>query len=150
MKKIKKKITLSEHGSRHLKKLKKYSDNFNQVFKFFFEVNRRSLITFCGSNIEVEFDINSPNAKEIFKLFEDGKYNKTSIIKTKHPNLVKSVLIGKKGWGLWRKEWGEGIVKGLFKKDEILKEFEDRKIIIPKCFLIEFYNVIYKYDFNNF
>lgn len=108
------------------------------------KVNRTGLITFCGSNVEVQFDIDGPSGKETFKFFEDGKYSKTSIIKTKHPNIVKSVITGKKGWGLWRKQWSEGIREGSFLKQDIFDEFSSRGIIIPESFLQEFLNSIYK------
>lgn len=103
------------------------------------------MITFCGSHTEVIFDVNGISGKEVFKNYEDGKYSKgKSQIITKHPNIATSVLIGKKGWGLWVKEWSMGIREGTFTKKEIFDEFEKRRIIIPENFLQEFYNKIYK------
>lgn len=139
-----KQITQSTNGSRHERKLKKYSESFNQNFKFFLEINRKGLITFCGSVIEIEFDVNGFSSKDVFKKFEDGFYSKKEIIKSRHPNIVKSVLIGKKGWGLWRKQWSEGIRDGSFTRYEILEEFSKLKIEIPDCFMKEFLNAIYK------
>lgn len=112
------------------------------MFKFFFQVNRKKIITFCGVEVIVEFDINGPDGKLCFRNFEDGKYSKCDSIKTKHPNIVKSVIIGKKGWGLWRKEWSEGISEGLFRKQEILDEF--KSIEIPNSFLKELDDFVYK------
>jgi hypothetical protein len=112
------------------------------MFTFFFLVNRRDLITFCGSIIEVGFDPNGVSGKECFRLYEDGYYKGGKSIITKHPNIVKSVLIGKKGWGLWVDQWTEGIVDWSLTKEEILKEFEIRGIEIPDSFLKDFHNTI--------
>ena len=127
-----------------MKKNKKYSEGFNTSFKFFYEVYRKDIITFCGSAINVEFDINEPSAKETFKNFENGKYKLVEVIKTRHPNIVKAVLTGKKGWGLWRDEWAKGIWEGSFLKAEILDEFSSRNVTIPESFMTEFKQSIYK------
>lgn len=114
------------------------------MFIFFFQVNRRGLITFCGSNIEVEFDPNEVSGKECFRLYEDGYYKGGKTIITRHPNIVKSVLIGKKGWGLWVDQWTEGIVDWTFTKEELLNEFVKVNIEIPESFLKDFENTIEK------
>ena len=114
------------------------------MFSFFFQVNRRDLITFCGSIIEVEFDPNGVSGKECFRLYEDGYYKGGKPIITRHPNIVKSVLIGKKGWGLWVDQWTEGIVDWTFTKEELLNEFVKVNIEIPESFLKDFENTIEK------
>jgi hypothetical protein len=114
------------------------------MFSFFFQVNRSGIITFCGSIIEVEFDPNGVSGKECFRLYEDGYYKGGKSIITRHPNIVKSVLIGKKGWGLWVDQWIEGIVDCTFTKEEILNEFYKRGVEIPDSFLTEFKNLIEK------
>ena len=114
------------------------------MFIFFFQVNRRGLITFCGSIIEVEFDPNEVSGKECFRLYEDGYYKGGKTIITRHPNIVKSVLIGKKGWGLWVDQWTEGIVDWTFTKEELLNEFVKVNIEIPESFLKDFENTIEK------
>jgi len=114
------------------------------MFSFFFQVNRRDLITFCGSIIEVEFDPNGVSGKECFRLYEDGYYKGGKSIITRHPNIVKSVLIGKKGWGLWVDQWTEGIVDWTFTKEELLNEFVKVDIEIPESFLKDFENTIEK------
>ncbi len=113
------------------------------MFLFFFSSNRRGVITFCGTHTDVIFDPNGPDCKECFRLFEDGFY-KNKPITSRHPNIVKSVLIGKKGWGLWVQEWTDGIVDWTFTKEEILGNFENNKIEIPDSFLKEFENVLDK------
>lgn len=128
-------------GSRHLRKIRKYSNNFNRMFSFFFLVNRKNLISFCGSIIDIEFDVNGVSGKECFRLYEDGHYKNRKII-TKHPNLVKSILIGKKGWGLWLDQWTDGIVDWSFTKEEILSDFEKLNIEIPESFMKDFDNTI--------
>jgi hypothetical protein len=134
-------------GDRHIRKLKKYSDGFNRMFLFFFLINRRDLITFCGSNIEIKFDLNSPDAKEAFRLWEDGKW-KGSIITTRHPNILKSLIIGKKGWGLWRNQWTDGISEGLFTYSDIMDEFTKRGIEIPEPLILEFNKELYNKKIN--
>jgi hypothetical protein len=55
---------------------------------------------------------------------------------------LKSVLIGKKGWGLCVDQWTEGIVDWTFTKEDILNEFKKVDVEIPDPFLIEFNNTI--------
>lgn len=123
--------------------MKKYSESFNKVFLFFFLLNRRDIITFCGSNTEVIYNRNGPSSKEAFKLYEDGFY-KNRVIETKHPNILKSVLIGKKGWGLWAKEWACGVVDWTFTEEEILSIFSEKNVDIPKPFLLDFHNIVHR------
>jgi hypothetical protein len=114
------------------------------MFSFFLKVNRTGLIEFCGTPTEVYFDVNGYSCKECFRLYEDGFYKGGKPIITKHPNILKSVLIGKKGMGLWFDQWSEGIVDWAFTKEDILGEFEKRGVEIPESFLIEFNNLINK------
>ena len=65
-------------------------------------------------------------------------------IKTRHPNIVKGVLIGKKSWGLWLNEWTDGIVEGSFTRNEILDEFTKNGISIPESLLTDFNNRLYQ------
>lgn len=69
--------------------------------------------------------------------FENGVFKFKEKIRTRHPNILKSVIISKKGWGLWVKEWSLGIGDGLFSKKEILDEFKNRKIELPESFIKE-------------
>jgi hypothetical protein len=105
-------------------------------------VNRSGLITFCGSIIEVDFDLNGVSGKECFRLYEDGHYKGGKPIVTRHPNIVKSVLVGKKGWGLWLDQWTDGIVDWTFTKKDILDEFDNLGIEIPESFIKDFNNTI--------
>lgn len=141
---IKKQITQSSYGSRHERKLKRFSNNFNRMFNFFLEVNRKKVITFCGSEVEIVFDINGDDGKTTFRKFDDGHFSKGQPIITKHPNIVKSVIIGKKGWGLWRKEWCQGIAQSLFLRTEILELFEEKNIIIPESLIKEFEDFLWE------
>ena len=63
---------------------------------------------------------------------------------TRHPNILRGVVIGKKAWGLWIDQWSDGIVDWTFTLEEILKEFEDRNIVIPESLLKDFHNRILK------
>lgn len=118
------------------------------MFTFFLQVNRTGLITFCGSNIEernkIVFSPEGEDGKYCFRKFENGQYKEGVPIITRHPNILKSVLIGKKGWGLWRDQWTDGIVEWSFTREEILNEFFDKNIEIPESFLKEFDDFIEK------
>lgn len=63
-------------------------------------------------------------------------------IKSRHPNILRSVLIAKKSWGLWVQEWTDGIVDWTFTKEEILSQFDE--IEIPESFMNDFENVLHK------
>lgn len=113
-------------------------------------VRKSGLIDFCGERVDVEFDVSGPCGRECFRMFEDGQYNKNNRakIRTRHPNIVKMVIEGKKGWGLWINQWSEGISEGSFTKNEILNEFEIRNITIPESFRQDFENRIWRYRLN--
>lgn len=113
------------------------------MFNFFLESNRKGILTFCGSDINIEFDINNVNGKRCFRNFDNGQYKLKPII-TKHPNIVKSVIIGKKSWGLWLNQWVDGIIEFSFTKEEILEEFNKLGIVIPESLLLDFDNRIEK------
>lgn len=76
-------------------------------------------------------------------MFEDGQFKGIQIV-SRHPNIVKSVIVGKKGWGLWVGQWTDGITEWSFTREEILEEFKNRKIKIPESFLKDFDNVLQK------
>jgi hypothetical protein len=54
------------------------------------------------------------------------------------------VITGKKGFGLWRDQWSDGIVECSFSKEEIMNEFSLREIEIPAPLLKEFDDFIWK------
>lgn len=114
------------------------------MFTFFLKSYRSGILTFCGTNVEVDFDINGDEGKYCFRKYENGQYKKEEIPKTRHSNILKGVLIGKKSWGLWKDQWTDGINDWTFTKEEIFKEFEDKGIIIPLSFIKEFENLIEK------
>lgn len=131
-------------GSRNTRKLKKYSDNFNKMFEFYFKLNRSGLVTFCGDKVNIDFDVNGSEGKFAFREYENGKFRLINPI-TRHPNILKSVIIGKKGWGLLVKQWSEGIASGLFTKFEFFELIKEYNIDIPESFLIEFNNSVWKH-----
>jgi len=104
---------------------------------------RSGLLTFCGSDVKVEFDLNSDDGKFGFRRFENGE-TKLHNVKSCHPNVLRCVIIGKKSWGLWVDQWTDGIVECSFTKDEILDQFYQRNIKIPEPFLLDFENTILK------
>jgi hypothetical protein len=109
------------------------------MFEFFFKIHRSGLIDFCGAIVNIDFDINGSDGKFAFREYDNGRFKFINPI-TKHPNILKSVICGKKGWGLWLNTWCEGIVEWSFTKEEILNEFSVRGIIIPKPLMNDFEN----------
>ena len=89
-------------------------------------------------------DVTEIEGKNVFRKYDNGHYKHNVLIKTRHPNIVKSVLIGKKSWGLWLNEWCDGIVEGSFTKDEILNEFTSNGIQIPESLLNDFHNRLHQ------
>lgn len=75
-------------------------------------------------------------------MFDNGYYKGGKDIITCHPNIVRSVLIGKKSWGLFLNEWADGIAEGSFTKYEILEEFNKNGIPIPEPLYNDFCNRI--------
>jgi hypothetical protein len=112
------------------------------MFKFFLESYRKGLLTFCGEDVQVDFDLNGDDGKITFKKFDNGEFKFKEIVSC-HPNIVKGVIVGKKSWGLWSNEWTDGISEGLFTKKEILDEFVKRNIEIPEPFMIDFENKLF-------
>lgn len=111
------------------------------MFNFYLSVYRTGLITFCGVGVDVDFDVNSSDGKFAFREYDNGRFKlKTPV--SRHSNILKGVIIGKKGWGLWLNTWSEGIVEYSFTKDEIIKEFNQRNIEIPEQLMRDFDNRI--------
>ena len=111
------------------------------MFDFYLSVNRSGLITFCGVDVQVEFDVNGSDGKFGFREYDNGRFKNTLPI-SRHSNILKSVIIGKKGWGLWVEQWSQGIVEWTFTKEEILNEFVKRDITIPEPLMKEWDNLI--------
>jgi hypothetical protein len=100
-------------------------------------------LSFCGAIVKVEFDINESEGKNTFRKFDNGQYSGGKPIITRHPNIVKAVIVGKKSFGLWSDQWAEGISEGTFLKKEILEDFEKHGITIPDSLMKDFDNKIY-------
>ena len=111
------------------------------MFNFFLNSYRKGILTFSGTTVDVEFKLNSEDGRMTFRKYDNG-YFKNKVIKTRHPNIVYSVIKGKKSWGLWVQQWSDGIVENSFTKEEILKQFDGIKI--PKPLLNDFDNIIEK------
>ncbi len=91
--------------------------------------------------------MNGDEGKYCFRKLENGQCRNEDgeiIPTTRHPNILKSVMIGKKSWGLWVDTWSDGIVDWTFTLEEILEEFSSRNIEIPDSFLLDFKNRIQK------
>ena len=100
---------------------------------------------FCGTEVKTRYNPSSQEGKFCFKSFENGVYSKEQVhqgIETRHPNILRGVIIGKKSWGLWKNEWSDGISDGLFSLDEILNEFKQYNIEIPDSLMTDFINTI--------
>lgn len=77
-------------------------------------------------------------------MYDDGHFKGGKVITSRHPNILRSVIIGKKSWGLWLDQWTDGIADWCFTREEILDEFKNRNIIIPESFLKDFDNRLEK------
>lgn len=132
-------------GNRRERKLKKYSENFEEMFTFFLQSYRKDILTFCGSKVEVSWidDNGKTDGKYSFRKFENGQF-KWKKYNSYHPNILKGVITGKKSWGLFLNMWAEGIAECNFTKNEIIQEFTDKGITIPECLLKDFENRINK------
>jgi hypothetical protein len=113
------------------------------MFSFFLKSYREGLLTFGGEGVDVYFDINGPEGKETIRRYENGQYKNTPIL-TKHPNIVKGVITGKKSFGLHVRMWSEGISDWCFTKEEILEDFKKKNVLIPKQLSLDFDNWIEK------
>jgi hypothetical protein len=117
------------------------------MFTFFLQSYRKGLLTFCGSHVNVSYispdELGQTNGKFSFRKFENGQF-KLKEYNSCHPNVLKAVITGKKSWGLWVKQWVEGIVEWSFTKEEIVKSFTDKDIVIPEPLMNEFNNAIEK------
>jgi len=111
------------------------------MFDFYLKVNRSGLMTFCGVDVQVEFDVNGSDGKFGFREYDNGRF-KNQIPVSRHPNILRSVIIGKKGWGLWVEQWTQGIIEWTFTKEEFLEEFDKRNITIPEPLMKEWDNLI--------
>ena len=136
-------FTKKRVGSRNDRKLKKYSEKFNKMFDFYLSVYRSGLITFCGVKVQVDFDVDGSDGKFGFRKYDNGRFKSKTPL-SRHPNILRGVIIGKKGWGLWVEQWSQGITEWLFTKDEILQEFIERDINIPDPLMKEWDKLIHK------
>lgn len=114
------------------------------MFTFFLQGYRTGMFSFCGSIVETEFDVDGDEGKFCFRRVENGDYEPGEVPVTRHPNILKGVISGKRGWGLWVDQWSDGIVDWTFTEEEILGEFQMRAIQIPEPLLKDFRNRIDK------
>ena len=67
---------------------------------FFLQSYRYQILDFSGVEVKTIMDINSEESKFCFRKYDNGEYSKEEIyitgIPTKHPNVLKAILIGKK------------------------------------------------------
>ena len=130
--------------TREEKRRKRHSEEFNKIFWFFLQSYRHKILDFSGVEVKTRMNINEDDGKVCFKKFDNGEYKGIESISTRHPNILKGVIVGKKSWGLHVKMWSEGISEGTFTKQELLQQFIDHKIEIPESFLLDFDNTIFK------
>ena len=130
--------------TREEKRRKRHSEEFNKIFWFFLQSYRHKILDFSGIEVKTRMNINEEDGKVCFKKFDNGEYKGIESISTRHPNILKGVIVCKKSWGLHVKMWSEGISEGTFTKQELLQQFIDHKIEIPEPFLLDFDNTIFK------
>jgi hypothetical protein len=113
------------------------------MFTFFLKSYRSGILEFCGSSIQVKFNQDGDDCKFCFRKFENGQV-KLEQLESRHSNVLKGVVAGKKSWGLWVEQWTSGINEWCFTREEILGEFEKRDIKIPESLMKEFDNLVEK------
>jgi hypothetical protein len=132
-------------GTRHQRKLRKYSDGFNEKFFFFLKCYRTKILTFCGEDVQVEYSKEGVSSREGFRMYDDGYYSKgKNKMVSSQPRIMEAVIRGKKSWGLWVQQWTDGIVDWTFTEEEILGQFYEKDIKIPESFYKDFQNVLEK------
>ena len=118
------------------------------MFDFYLSIYRKGIVTFCGVDIQVDFDVDGSDGKFGFREYDNGRFKNTTPI-SRHSNILRGVIFGKKGWGLMVSEWSGGIGSGLFTKYEFLQIFEKKGIEIPESLLTEFSNSVWRERFNS-
>lgn len=113
------------------------------MFEFYFKIYRSGIVTFCGDNVKVDFNIDGSDAKFAFREYDNGRFKNITPI-SRHPNILRAIIIGKKGWGLWVSQWTDGIIDWTFTKEDILQEFKNKNIEIPEPLMIEWDKLIDK------
>jgi len=120
-----------------------------EIFNFFLNSYRKGLLTFCGSdlsNIVISFHPEADDGRFSFRNYENGRYSNGIMTQlyTKHPNIIKAVIIGKKSWGLHLNMWIDGVVEGTFRIQEFIDDFNQHGIKIPDSLLQDYKNRVYK------
>jgi hypothetical protein len=112
-----------------------------------FDCSSNGLLTFCGSDLDLDFnfvfDINGLEGKNVFRQYENGQFSHSNTkvdIPTRHTNIVRGVLMGKKSWGLHVNMWIEGICEGTLRIQEITEDFESRGLKIPDSLISDLRN----------
>lgn len=121
------------------------AERFTQYYDFFKKSYNTGIIDFTGTlPIKIIYSPLADSARRCFLRFNNGEYPKEVILETgiqcSEPEELASVIMGKKGWGLWLKEWGSGIGEFLFEESEILDQFYTNDIQIPEKLLTDFRN----------
>lgn len=129
-------------GTRKDRKLRRFSKKFKNIFNFFYISNRKGILAFSETDINTSLNLDAPCARECFRKYDNGDYNNQILIESRHPNLLKVIILTKKSWGLWQEQWTDGIVDFCFTKEEILKLFSENNIEIPESFLKDFNNTL--------
>ena len=57
------------------------------MFEFYYKLHRTGLITFCGTEVKVDFDINGGDCKFTFREYDNGYYKHTNPV-TRHPAVL--------------------------------------------------------------
>jgi len=130
---------LSRHERRQLRNIKK--PEFLKIFNFYVNGYKKQIFDFCGTDIKTLYKENAYCSKIMFKKYDNGDVPLDELehgIYTSEPELLRCVILGKKGWGLWMQEWCKGISEFLFTEDEILNIFKNKNIEIPESLLVDF------------
>lgn len=101
--------------------MEKYSKNFERDFNWYLSIRHK--FNFCGKDYDISFDSKGISGKLAFHLFDSQ-----GIIKpTKHPRLLKTLLVSKGSVNLFAKMYAEDRASGILPKKELeqmCKEWE--------------------------
>lgn len=139
---------VQEIGTRSSRRRRGHSENFLSMFYFYLAIYENDIATFCGVDVQVDYDPKGSDAKVGFKEYDNGIFIGTPF--SCEPEILKKVIIGKKAWGLLVNEWAGGIADCLFTKHEFFEMFkisETVTIVIPPALLLDFNNRVWEERF---
>ena len=63
------------------------------MFTFFLKSHRNGILSFSGSGVETEFDVDGDEGKYTFRKIENGEIKRNSTIVTRHPIVYRCIIL---------------------------------------------------------